>query len=358
MRFGRTNVNKYLVGEQRHNSAIAGDFSMLISDVVRSCKAVSQSVSLGRLIWREGDVTTVGRHGRPQTDLKDMANQIFLRHCEWGGHLAAISPAEMDTLHTPPLGERRGSYLLLFDALDGSSNIDINLTVGSLFSVLRCPEHGREASIEDFLQPGTAQVAAGYALYGSSTIMVLSIGNGTHGFTLDREIGEFLLTHPHLAVPPETRQFAINTSKERFWEPPVRRYVEECLAGQTGIRGKDFDMRWAAATVADVHRILMRGGVFLSPRDSRDPDMPGWIDLLHKANPLAMLIEQAGGMASTGHGRIAAIVPASLHQRTPVILGSRAEIERIERYHAEYLNGEDKPFSSPLFSTRSLFRPD
>jgi fructose-1,6-bisphosphatase len=357
MRFGRTNVNKYLVGEQRGNPAISGDFSMLISDVVRSCKAISQSVSLGRLILREGDVTTIGRHGGPPTDLKDMAKQIFLHHCEWGGHLAAISPAEMDTLHTPPPGERRGDYLLLFDALDGASNIDINLTVGSIFSVLRCPQHEGEASIEDFLQPGTAQLAAGYALYGSSTIMVLTVGNGTHGFTLDREIGEFLLTHPGLAIPPETPYFAINTSKERFWEPPIHRYVEECLAGQTGIRGKDFNMRWAAATVANVHRILMRGGVFLDPR-SHDPELPGRTDLLHKANPLAMLIEQGGGMASTGYGRVADIVPASLHQRTPAILGSRAEIERIERYHAEYLNGEDKPFSSPLFSTRSLFRPD
>ena len=358
MRFGRTNVNKYLVGEQRRNPEVTGEFSMLISDVVRSCKAISQSVSLGKLILREGDVTTLGRHDGPQTDLKKMANQIFLHHCEWGGHLAAISSAEMDTLYTPPSGERGGNYLLLFDALDGSSNIDINLTVGSIFSVLHCPDCGDEASIEDFLQPGTAQIAAGYTLYGSSTIMVLTIGNGTHGFTLDREIGEFLLTHPHLAIPPETQNFAINTSKERFWEPPIRRYVEECLAGQTGIRGKDFNMRWAAAMVADVHRILMRGGVFLYPRDGRDPDFPGRTDLLHKANPMAMLIEQAGGMASTGYGRITDIVPTSLHQRTPVILGSRAEIERIERYHAEYLNGEDKPFSSPLFGTRSLFRAD
>ena len=347
MRFGRTNVNKYLVGEQRRNPAIAGEFSMLISDVVRSCKAISQSVSLGKLVLRE-------RYGT--TDLKEMANALFLHHCDWGGHLAAISSAEMDSIYTPPSDERRGNYLLLFDALDGSSNIDINLTVGSIFSVLRCPESDRDATTEDFLQPGATQVAAGYALYGSSTIMVLTIGNGTHGFTLDREIGEFLLTHPDLDIPPDTQSFAINTSKERFWEPPVRRYVEECLAGQSGIRGKDFNMRWAASMVADVHRILMRGGAFLYPRDTRDPDMPGRTDLLHKANPMAMLIEQAGGWASTGYERISGIVPSDMHQKTPVILGSRHEIERIERYHQEFLNGEDKPFSSPLFSTRTLFR--
>lgn len=355
MRFGLTNVNKYLIGEQRNNPAIAGDFSMLISDVVRSCKAISQNVSLGKLTLRKEDGATAPQHGTTTT-LKETANQIFLHHCEWGGHLAAISSAEMDTIHTPPSDDRRGNYLLLFDALDGSSNIDVNLSVGSIFSVLRCPGHAGEVSIDDFLQPGVAQVAAGYALYGASTILVLTIGSGTHGFTLDREIGEFLLTHPHLHIPEETHSFAINASKERFWEPPIRRYVDECLAGQSGIRGKDFNMRWAAAMVADVHRILMRGGVFLYPRDTREPGTPGRTDLLHKANPMAMIIEQAGGLASTGHERISTIVPRGLHQRTPIILGSRAEIERIERYHAEYANGEDKPFSSPLFSTRSLFR--
>jgi fructose-1,6-bisphosphatase I/sedoheptulose-1,7-bisphosphatase len=281
---------------------------------------------------------------------------LFLHHCEWGGHLAAISSAETDTIFTPPSDERRGNYLLLVDPLDGSWNIDINLSVGSIFSILRCPNSGRGTAIEDFLQPGTAQVAAGYALYGSSTILVLTIGNGTHGFTLDREIGEFLLTHPNLRIPEETENFAINASKERFWEPPIRRYVEECLAGQTGIRGKDFNMRWAAAMVADIHRLLMRGGVFLYPHDTRDASASGRTDLLHKANPIAMVIEQAGGLASTGQERIQEIVPRSLHARTPLILGSRAEIERIEQYHSEYLSGEDKPFSSPLFSTRSLFR--
>lgn len=356
MRFGLTNVNKYLIGEQRNNPAIAGDFSMLISDVVRSCKAISQNVSLGKLTLRKDDGATVPQYGTTTT-LKETANQIFLHHCEWGGHLAAISSAEMDTIHTPPSDDRRGNYLLLFDALDGSSNIDVNLSVGSIFSVLRCPEHaGEEVSIDDFLQPGVAQVAAGYALYGASTILVLTIGSGTHGFTLDREIGEFLLTHPHLRIPEETHSFAINASKERFWEPPIRRYVDECLAGQSGIRGKDFNMRWAAAMVADVHRILMRGGIFLYPRDTREPGMPGRTDLLHKANPMAMIIEQAGGLASTGYERISTIIPQALHQRTPIILGSRAEVERIDRYHAEYANGEDKPFSSPLFSTRSLFR--
>ena len=356
MRFGRTNVNKFLVGEQRRNPSISGDFSMLISDVVRTCKAISQTVSLGKLTERENDVTTVFPPMETQKTLKGMANQLFLQHCEWGGHLAAMSSAEMDDIYSTRADGRKGKYLLLFDSLDGSSNIDINLTVGSIFSVLRCPDDSLEASIEDFLQPGTAQIAAGYALYGSSTMMVLTIGAGTHGFTLDREIGEFLLTHPNLTIPAATQNFSINASNERFWEPPIRRYVEECLAGQTGDRKKDFNMRWAAAMVANVHRILMRGGVILYPQDTRDEEGTGRIGLLHKANPMAMIVEQAGGMASTGYHRISSITPNSLHQTIPVMLGSRDEIERIDRYHQESLNGEDKPFSSPLFATRTLFR--
>ncbi len=353
MFFGRTNVNKFLVGEQRHNPALAGDFSMLISDVVRSCKSVAQIVSRGALA---ADI------GNPQDavfkSLDGLANQTFLQHCEWGGHLSAMSSRRMDDIYPIPVENHRGKYLLVFDPLNGSSNIDLNLTVGSIFSVLRCPDSGNEPSVSDFLQPGSTQVAAGYALYSSSTMLVLTVGNGTHGFTLDREIGEFLLTHPNLQIPAETQSFSINASNERFWEPPIRRYVEECLAGKTGVREKDFTMRWAAATVANVHRILMRGGIFMTPRDTRDLNNPDRLSLLHKANPMAMVIEQAGGLASTGYKRICDIVPTSLHQQVPVIIGSRDEVERIGRYDVDFLNGDDKPFKSPLFSTRTLFRAD
>lgn len=248
----------------------------------------------------------------------------------------------------------------MFDPLDGSSNIDVNLSVGSIFSVLRYPEnrHGAEPTAGDFLQPGACQVAAGYALYGPSTMLVLTVGNGTQGFTLDRNIGEFLLTHPNLMISPETREFAINASNERFWEPPIRRYVSECLAGRSGVRGHDFNMRWVASMVAEVHRILMRGGVFMYPRDSKDISKPGRLRLMYEASPMAMIVAQAGGLASTGHQRILDVQPTSLHQRVPVILGSRDEVERIERYHREHASGEDQPFSSPLFSTRTLFRGD
>ena len=242
----------------------------------------------------------------------------------------------------------------MFDPLDGSSNIDVDVTVGSIFSVLR---HDSEEApqVQDFLQPGHAQVAAGYALYGPATMLVLTVGKGTHGFTLDREIGNFILTHPSMQVPEDTSEFAVNTSNARFWEAPVHRYVTDCQAGLTGDRGRDFNMRWIASMVAEVHRILVRGGVYMYPRDTR---MTVRLRLLYEANPVAMLIEQAGGLASTGRERILDLAPKALHQRVPLILGSRREVECIERYHAEHDSGEDRPFVSPLFNDRSLFRPE
>ena len=357
---GRTNVNKFLIEQQRRNPTLVGDFSMLISDIVRSCKAIAQGVARGSLAGVLGDAGQTNVQGEVQKKLDVLANHAFLHHCEWGGHLAAMASEEMADIYPIPDEHPHGKYLLLFDPLDGSSNIDVNLSIGSIFSVLRCPERtdDRPPTAADFLQPGYRQVAAGYALYGPSTILVLTVGNGVFGFTLNREIGEFLLTHPHLQIAPDTREFAINASNERFWEPPVQRYVSECLAGKTGIRGQDFNMRWVASMVAEVHRILMRGGVFLYPRDSKDPTTTGRLRLLYEANPMAMIVEQAGGLASTGNERLLDVLPTSLHQRIPVILGSRDEVERLERYHREHANGDDQPFRSPLFSTRTLFRDD
>jgi len=232
--------------------------------------------------------------------------------------------------------------------------------VGSIFSVLR---NGNPADSQApvgesaFLQPGREQVAAGYAVYGPSTMLVLSVGNGTHGFTLERDIGNFVLTHSNIRIPEDTVEFAINASNERFWEPPVRRYVQECKDGRSGCRASDFNMRWIASMVAEVHRILMRGGVFMYPRDSKIPAMEGRLRLLYEANPMSFLIEQAGGLSITGRERILDVVPRALHGRVPVILGSKNEVERIERYHGEYDRGEDQPFTSPLFSRRSLFLP-
>jgi fructose-1,6-bisphosphatase len=209
----------------------------------------------------------------------------------------------------------------------------------------------------DFLQPGSAQLCAGYAIYGPTTMLVLTLGRGVHAFTLDRGFGEFILTHSNLRIPEETSEFAINASNERFWEPPVRRYVAECLAGRGGPREKDFNMRWIASLVAEVHRILMRGGLFMYPRDSKDPAREGRLRLLYEGNPMAMIIEQAGGAASTGHQRILDLTPRELHQRVPVLLGAKAEVERVVRYHAEHAAGLDRPFTSPLFNERSLFTP-
>jgi len=323
-------------------------------------QGIAQGVSRGSLAGVLGDEGRENVQGEAQKKLDVLANQAFIHHCEWGGHLAAMASEEMEDIYPIPSEHPRGKYLLVFDPLDGSSNIDVNLSVGSIFSVLRCPENcNADAPIAaDFLQPGSRQVAAGYALYGPSTMLVLTVGSGVYGFTLDRDIGEFLLTHPHLVISPETREFAINASNERFWEPPVQRYVSECLAGKTGIRGKDFNMRWVASMVAEVHRILMRGGVFLYPRDSKDISRPGRLRLMYEANPMAMIVGQACGLASTGRERILDVLPTSLHQRVPVILGSRDEVERIERYHREHETGEDQPYKSPLFSTRTLFRND
>jgi len=224
---------------------------------------------------------------------------------------------------------------LLFDPLDGSSNVDVNISVGSIFSILRAPVPNRPAGLNDFLQPGVKQVCAGYALYGSSTMLVLTLGHGVNGFTLDREVGEFILTHPNMTIPEDTREFAINASNRRFWEPPVQRYVEECLAGKEGPRGKDFNMRWVASMVAEVHRILTRGGIFMYPRDTKDPAKPGKLRLMYEANPMALIVEQAGGAASTGYERILDIQPEGLHQRVPVILGSKNEVEVVVSYHRQ-----------------------
>lgn len=358
MQFGRTNVNKFLIEEQRRNPALAGDFSMLISDVVRSCKAISQVISRGALAGFADDPWSPNPHDDELASPAHLANQAFLNHCVWGGHLTALTSSEAADISPIPNEGVRGKYLLVFDPLDGAQNIDVNVTVGSIFSVLACRDDVSEPTAADFLQPGSRQLAAGYALYGPSTMLVLTVGNGTHGFTLDREIGEFLLTHPDMRIPPETSSFAINTSNGRFWEPPIRRYVDECMEGRTGIRAKDFNMRWVASMVADVHRILVRGGVFMYPRDTRDLKKSGRLHLLHQVSPMAMIVEQAGGLASTGYERIGDVTPTELHQHVPAILGSRNEVERINRYHTEYLNGEDQPFSSPLFSTRNLFRAD
>ena len=352
MHIGRTTLSKFVIEQTR---GAHSEMGALLIDVAAAVKTISGLVGKGALSGFSGSMASTNIQGEVQKKLDVLTNEAILRHCEWGGQLAGMASEEMDAPYAIPAEYPRGRYLLIFDPLDGSSNSDVNVSVGTIFSILQRPTAG-DAEPADFLQPGARQVAAGYAIYGPSTMLVLSVGTGTHGFTLHRESGNFILTHPDIRVPEATREFAINTSNERFWEPPVQRYVSECKAGKTGIREADFNMRWIASMVAEVHRILMRGGIFMYPKDNKDPAKPGRLRLLYEANPMAMLIEQAGGAASTGRRRILDVVPEALHQRVPVMLGSREEVERLERYHHEYDTGADRPFASPLFAERSLFR--
>ena len=359
----RFTLTQYLIEERRRFPSASGDFNALLLDVALACKAIARSVAFGELTGVLGNpvvdvATSMNVQGEEQKRMDVISNEYFTQMTEWGGHLAGMASEEMERPYQIPETQQRGKYLLVFDPLDGASNIDVNVTVGSIFSILRAPqsviESGRDVVEADFLQPGTQQLAAGYALYGPTTMLVLTVGNGVVGFTLDPNLGQFMLTHPNMRVPADTHEFAINASNSRFWEAPVKRYVDECLAGMTGPRDKDFTMRWIASMVAEAHRILMRGGVFLYPRDTRDPSRPGRLRLLYEANPVAMLIEQAGGRASTGREPVLKVQPNALHQRIALVFGSKNEVERIERYHREphAYPGE----RNPLFAERSLFR--
>jgi fructose-1,6-bisphosphatase I/sedoheptulose-1,7-bisphosphatase/fructose-1,6-bisphosphatase I len=352
MLFGRTTLSKFVIEQTR---AQHGELGALLIDVAAAVKTISAMVAKGALAGNLGALDSTNVQGEIQKKLDVLTNEAILHHCEWGGQLAGMASEEMEEAYRIPEQYPRGRYLLVFDPLDGSSNSDVNVSVGTIFSIFARSTAG-DAEPGDYLRPGNEQLAAGYAIYGPATMMVLTLGAGTHGFTLDRESGNFILTHSDIRIPEDTREYAINTSNSRFWEPPVQRYVSECKAGKTGVRGADFNMRWIASMVAEVHRILMRGGIFMYPKDSKEPPMPGRLRLLYEANPMAMLVEQAGGAASTGRGRVLDVVPTSLHQRVPVILGSKNEVERVERYHRDYDNGSDRPYDSPLFSERSLYR--
>jgi fructose-1,6-bisphosphatase I len=332
----RVTLSRYLIEQTRSHNTPA-DLRFLIEVVARACKEISHAVSKGALGGVLGSTETENVQGEVQKKLDVLSNEILLEANEWGGTLAAMASEEMDEPYQIPGRYPKGAYLLTFDPLDGSSNIDVNVSVGTIFSVMRCPAESFSQSDslgeEAFLQPGTEQVAAGYAVYGPQTMLVLTLGEGVIGFTLDREMGSFVLTHDNIRVPEATAEFAINMSNQRHWEAPVQRYVEELLAGKEGPLGKNYNMRWIASMVADVHRILTRGGVFMYPRDNRDPSKPGKLRLLYEANPMAMIIEQAGGVATDGKQRILDIKPTELHQRVPVFLGSKEEVDRVTGYH-------------------------
>ena len=336
----QVSLTRFLIEEQRAGR-INAELRLLVEVVARACKRISIAVGKGALGGVLGDVVSAGEasinvQGEAQKKLDVLSNEILMEANAWGGHLAGLASEEMDTSHPIPDKYPRGNYLLLFDPLDGSSNIDVNVSVGTIFSVLRCPDGVSNPADEHFLQPGTAQVAAGYCIYGPSTTLVLTVGHGTHAFTLDREVGSFVLTVRGMKIPEETKEFAVNMSNQRFWEAPMQAYVGDLLLGAEGPRGKDFNMRWVASMVADVHRILTRGGIFSYPLDRKCAARGGRLRLMYEANPMSLLVEQAGGAASTGRMRMLEVQPTGLHQRVPVFLGSKAEVEAATDYHRRH----------------------
>ena len=331
----RISLTQYLVEEQRLHNSIPAELRLLIEVVARACKTISHAVGKGALGEVLGSAGSENVQGEVQKKLDVLSNEMLLEANEWGGHLAAMASEEMESIHPIPHRYPKGEYLLLFDPLDGSSNIDVNVSIGTIFSVLKAPEGMKDPSEKDFLQPGSKQVAAGYAVYGPQTVLVLTTGKGVNCFTLDREMGSWVLTQRAMQIPADTKEYAINASNARHWYPSVKRYIDELQAGETGPRGKNFNMRWIASMVADVHRILNRGGVFMYPADAREPDKPGKLRLMYEANPMAFIVEQACGAATNGRQRILDLQPQKLHERVAVFLGSKNEVERVTGYHGE-----------------------
>ncbi|MHB1429343.1 MAG: class 1 fructose-bisphosphatase [Rhodocyclaceae bacterium] len=345
MQQARITLTQFMNEQQRKIPGATGDLTGLLNDIVTASKIIANQVGKGALLASGKDLND---------KLESLANTVMLEAALMTGHLAAIASEDMEGIS---VSQPRGKYLLTFDPLNGSGNLDINFQTGTIFSILKAPDVKRKPKAEDFLQPGSEIVCAGLIQYGASTRLIFTTGHGVDGFTLDREIGEYVLTHPQMTIPKESTTFAINASNEKYWEPPVRRYVQECMAGKEGPRGKDFGMRWVASLVAEAYRILTRGGVFLYPHDERTRDKGGRLGLIYEANPIAFIIEQAGGAAITGRTPILEITPSELHQRAPFIFGSKREVERLHRYHQEYVEGKDlDSYDMPLFSSRSLFR--
>lgn len=314
-----------------------------------ACRDISSIVEAGplagNLAARHSDATG----GDFQTELDLRANDVLAKALA-GAPVAALASEEMDA----PLALKSGAPIIVaLDPLDGSSNIDTNVSVGTIFSLLPTPPGSGDAAPAAFLRAGREQVAAGYAIYGPQTTLALTLGAGTDIFTLDPASGTFVRTATHVRVPTRAREFAINASNYRHWDTPIRLWFDECLAGAEGPRGENFNMRWIASMVAEAHRILVRGGVYLYPGDAREGYRSGRLRLLYEANPIAFLMEQAGASASTGRERILDLVPRLLHERVPLMFGARDDVERIERHH---LAPESKTQRSPLFGQRGLFR--
>lgn len=317
--------------EKRHKGEIDRDLTTLVHSVATACKAIANNLKNGALADVLGSLESENVQGETQKKLDVIANDIFIKRVECSGVLAAMVSEELDEIQEIPERFPKGPYVILFDPLDGSSNIDINVSVGTIFSILKLEDVPSEITYETVLKAGSQQIAAGYALYGPSTMLFLTAGNGVDGFTFDGSIGEFRHTHSDIKIPADTAEFSINASRMRFWPNAIRTYVDECIAGEDGPRGKDFNMRWVASMVAEVHRVLLRGGVFMYPVDSKNASAGGKLRLFYEANPMAMIVEQAGGLATNGQTRILDIEPEDPHQRVGTILGSKNEIEYISK---------------------------
>jgi fructose-1,6-bisphosphatase I len=304
--------------------AAAPELKAVVAAVAAACVEISRVVSAGAIAGNLGSAGQMNVQAEEQKQLDVITNDILsdrLRKCP---PVAGFASEELDTIEATG---RQGGFLVTFDPLDGSSNIDVNVSVGTIFSVLPAPPD-KLLTEADFLLPGRRQVAAGYAIYGPQTMLVLTLMDGVHGFTLSGN-GEWMLTHERISIPRDTKEFAINMSNQRHWAEPIRTYVDGCLAGKTGERGKDFNMRWVASMVADVHRIMMRGGVFMYPWDKREPDRPGKLRLMYEGNPMSLLVEQAGGEAINGREDILDVQPSALHERVAVVLGSASEVQLV-----------------------------
>ncbi|WOH37116.1 class 1 fructose-bisphosphatase [Thalassotalea fonticola] len=306
------------------------DLISLIKTVLAACKEISFRVGQGHLSGVMGSTLDENIQGEVQKELDVVSNQLLKDILLESGFVKAISSEEEDT---SVAGNENGKYIVSFDPLDGSSNIEINSLIGTIFSIMEAPEGMSADNPDMFKQPGVNQVCAGYVLYGPATILALTTGKGTHFYTLDKTHGSFMLTERNVMVSEETSEFAANMSNQRFWHKPMQNYINDLVAGTDGARERNFNMRWIAAMVGDVHRVLVRGGLFTYPADTKDPKKPYKLRLMYEANPMSFLIEQAGGLSVTSEGRIMEMQPTDIHQRVEVILGSKNEVEKCLSYY-------------------------
>ena len=350
----KINLDSFLK-ERSKNLNYSKSLRKLLIVTSNACKKVSRLISCGEINGILGNLETQNVQGEVQKKLDVLSNEIFI---DFFLNNKTVSGLVSEENELPIYNDYNpdSPFTVFFDPLDGSSNIDVNGAVGSIFSIFEFSGSSKDVISENLtLVPGRLQIASAYSIYGPSTMFVISLGSDTCGFTLDKENDDFILTHPSFKIPDSTSEFSINSSNERFWQEPVKRYVKECIEGVSGVREKDFNMRWTGSMVADIHRILTRGGIFMYPKDFKKPEKPGRLRLMYEANPMALLVESAGGLASTGKTNLLDVQPEHLHQRIPVIIGSKKEVERIQRYYSEENSQNVQPSKTPLFNDRSLF---